>query len=63
LSAWADRDAPRGVVPRGRGSVDWWFERFPPVEYDGSISWRSTVFLITYVILVNWYLRPGSFTP
>jgi hypothetical protein len=43
------------IVPRGRGSVDWWFERFPPVEYDGSISWKSTIFLITYVIFVNWY--------
>jgi hypothetical protein len=53
LSARAGRDAR--IVPRGRGSVDWWFERFPPVEYDGSISWKSTIFLITYVIFVNWY--------
>ncbi len=37
------------------GSVEWWFERFPAVEHDGSISWRTTAFLITYVILVNWF--------
>ena len=37
------------------GSVEWWFDRFPPVEVDGSIAWRSTTFLITYVIFVNWF--------
>ncbi len=37
------------------GSVDWWFDKFPPVEFDGSIAWRSSTFLITYVILVNWF--------
>jgi voltage-gated sodium channel len=37
------------------GSVDWWFETFPAVETDGSIAWRSTTFLITYVIFVNWF--------
>ena len=37
------------------GSVDWWFEKFPPVEHDGSIAWRPTTFLITYVIFVNWF--------
>ena len=34
--------------------MDWWFDSFPVVEYDGSISWRSFLFLITYVIIVNW---------
>jgi hypothetical protein len=37
------------------GSVDWWFDTFPPVEYDGTIAWRATTFLITYVIFVNWF--------
>jgi hypothetical protein len=37
------------------GSVDWWFETFPAVESNGSIAWRSTTFLITYVIFVNWF--------
>ncbi len=36
-------------------SVEWWFERFPAVEADGSISWTSSVFLISYVIVINWF--------
>ena len=35
--------------------MDWWFDSFPVVEHDGSISWRSFLFLITYVIIVNWW--------
>ena len=37
------------------GSVDWWFDVFPIVELDGSINIRSSFFLISYVIVVNWY--------
>jgi hypothetical protein len=37
------------------GSVDWWFDIFPAVESDGSISIRSSFFLISYVISVNWF--------
>ncbi len=43
-------------------SVEWWFERFPAVEADGSISWTSSVFLISYVIIINWFFFqvPGA---
>jgi predicted membrane protein len=37
------------------GSVDWWYDIFPIVESDGSISIRASMFLISYVILVNWF--------
>jgi hypothetical protein len=37
------------------GSVDWWYDIFPIVESDGSISMRSSFFLISYVIVVNWF--------
>jgi hypothetical protein len=37
------------------GSVDWWFEIFPIVESDGSINLRASFFLISYVIVVNWF--------
>jgi hypothetical protein len=37
------------------GSVDWWYDIFPIVESDGSINIRSSFFLISYVIVVNWY--------
>jgi hypothetical protein len=37
------------------GSVDWWYDIFPIVESDGSINIRASVFLISYVIVVNWF--------
>jgi hypothetical protein len=37
------------------GSVDWWYDIFPIVESDGSINIRASFFLISYVIVVNWY--------
>ncbi len=37
------------------GSVDWWYDIFPIVESDGSISVRASAFLISYVIVVNWF--------
>jgi hypothetical protein len=37
------------------GSVDWWYDIFPIVESDGSISIRASTFLISFVILVNWF--------
>lgn len=37
------------------GSVDWWYDIFPIVESDGSINIRASFFLISYVIIVNWY--------
>ncbi len=40
------------------GSVDWWYEIFPIVESDGSIHIRASFFLITYVIVVNWFFFP-----
>ncbi len=37
------------------GSVDWWYDIFPIVESDGTINIRASFFLISYVIVVNWY--------
>ena len=37
------------------GSVDWWYEIFPIVESDGSIHMRASLFLTSYVIVVNWF--------
>jgi predicted membrane protein len=37
------------------GSVDWWYDIFPIVESDGSISIRASTFLISFVILINWF--------
>ena len=37
------------------GSVDWWYDLFPIVESDGSISVKASTFLISYVIVVNWF--------
>ncbi len=37
------------------GSVDWWYDIFPIVESDGTISVRASTFLISYVIVVNWF--------
>jgi hypothetical protein len=37
------------------GSVDWFFLQFPTVRLDGSVNWRASLFLITYVILINWF--------
>jgi hypothetical protein len=37
------------------GSVDWFFLQFPTVTVDGSVNWRASLFLITYVILINWF--------
>jgi hypothetical protein len=48
----------RGFVSMFRitlGSVDWWYEIFPIVESDGSINMRPSFFLISYVIVVNWF--------
>ena len=36
-------------------SVDWWFEIFPSVRPDGTITWKATAFLISYVIIVKWF--------
>ncbi len=38
------------------GSVDWWYDIFPIVESDGSISVKASTFLISYVIVVKWFL-------
>ena len=37
------------------GNVDWFFVQFPTVRPDESVNWRASLFLITYVILINWY--------
>ncbi len=37
------------------GSVDWFFDQFPTVRPDGTVNWRASLFLITYVILINWF--------
>ncbi len=37
------------------GSVDWWYDIFPIVESDGPINVRASTFLISYVIVVNWF--------
>ncbi len=49
------RELAATEIRRTMCSVEWWFERCPPVEGDGSISWSTSVFLISYVILVNWF--------
>ncbi len=37
------------------GSMDWFFLQFPTVGLDGSVNWQASLFLITYVILINWF--------
>jgi len=36
------------------GSMDWWFELFPPIRADDSIDFWPTAYVFSYVIVVDW---------
>lgn len=37
------------------GSVDWFLLQLPTMLPDGTVNWRASLFLICYVILINWF--------